>query len=300
MGELANDPHFLAALELHRLGLADDADNELLAVPREHLREEGDPLRLLVQVLSRNGGARAAQQIARTELAGDLSGPLTPSSLQTWLAAYPLAYRGLIQKGCANAKVEPDLFQALVREESSLDPHALSWAGAVGLSQLMPGTAKELARQLGVKTKIDIDSLQQPELNVTLGSTFVGQLLKRFNYNPALALAAYNAGPGAVNSWVKRSGADGDLDAFVEEIPIAETRGYVKRVLQSFNVYQLLYEKTALARLPQAVLPTVTVAPSEPGGKAKAKPVKDAKDKDAPAVKGRAAPQTARPRAETP
>jgi soluble lytic murein transglycosylase len=251
-GRLGEDAHFRAALELHRLGFFDDADDELLAIPRDSLRSDLDSLRLLVQLLSRSGATRAAQQIARTELTSDLTGPFTPVSVQTWLAAYPLAFRPQIQRTSGAAHVEPDLFQALVREESALDPRALSWAGAVGLSQLMIPTAREVARQMGIKTAIDAEALMQPDLNLALGSTYVGQLLRRFNGNPALALAAYNAGAGAVNKWLNQSDTQ-DLDAFVEEIPIAETRGYVKRVLQSYNVYQLLYARSVAARVPQTV-----------------------------------------------
>ena len=233
----------------------EEAADELVVVPREPLRhDEGDPLRLVVELLARSGNARAAQAIARTELQGELSGAPSAASLGLWMAAFPLAFRPEVQKSCGLVKVEPDLFQALIREESALDPHVISWAGAVGLSQLMPQTARGVARDLKLRERIDLDSLQNPELNLRLGSAYVGQLLKKFSGNPALALAAYNAGSGAVGAWLRDRGTE-DLDAFVEEIPIAETRGYVKRVLQTYNVYQLLYGRRAEARLPRATLP---------------------------------------------
>jgi len=254
-GALRDAPHFQAALQLYRMGLGDAAADELVAIPRAPLREtESDALELLVELLARSGDARAAQAIARTELHRDLSGPPSAASMNLWLAAYPLAFRPELQKSCTAAKVEPDLFQALIREESALDPNVVSWAGAVGLSQLMPATARSLARQMHVKGSMTVERLQQPELNLELGSHYVGQLLRRFSGNPALALAAYNAGASAVGRWLRDSGDD-ELDAFVEEIPIAETRGYVKRVLQSYNVYQLLYARRAQARLPRATLP---------------------------------------------
>lgn len=254
-GRLRDESHFQAAMELYRMGLNEEAGDELVAVPREKLRgDESDALRLIVELLARAGNPRSAQAIARTELSGSLSGPPTSSSLNLWQAAYPLAFRPELQKSCTAAQVEPDLFQALIREESALDPHIVSWAGAVGLSQLMPATAKSVARELRIKGKIDLERLQEPELNLRLGSAYVGSLLKRFSNNPALALAAYNAGAGAVGNWLKDRGSE-DLDAFVEEIPIAETRAYVKRVLQSYNVYQLLYARRAQARLPRHTLP---------------------------------------------
>jgi soluble lytic murein transglycosylase len=138
--------------------------------------------------------------------------------------------------------VEPDLLQALMREESALDPKALSWAGALGLTQLMPATAKAVAKSLGLK-RVTNQSLLEPELNIRLGSTYLGSLLKKFEGNKIYAVASYNAGSGAVARW--RTGREAvELDEWVEEIPIAETRGYVKRVLRSYNTYQLLYRRT--------------------------------------------------------
>ena len=265
-GLLARSDHFRAALALLRMGLGEEASDELMAVPRAPLRADAsDALPLLVELLARAGNARAAQAVARTELAHAFSGALTPWNLGLWQAAYPLAFRPDVERACRAAKVPPDLFQALIREESALDPHVVSWAGAVGLSQLMPSTARSVARQMHLRAPITVASLQSPALNLSLGAHYVGSLLERFHGNPALALASYNAGAGAVRRWLRAHGDD-DLDAFVEEIPIAETRGYVKRVLQTFNVYQLLYSHRAAARLPRQPLPalagkTVAAAP---------------------------------------
>ncbi|MFP2897653.1 lytic transglycosylase domain-containing protein [Corallococcus sp. 4LFB] len=152
---------------------------------------------------------------------------------------YPNAFRDLIEKHTATAGVEPDLLQALMREESALDPKALSWAGAMGLTQLMPSTAKGVARELKVK-KFTVDSLLQPELNIRFGAHYLGGLIKKFKGHTPYAVGSYNAGSGAVNRW-RAASPDLPLDAWVEEIPIAETRGYIKRVLRSYNTYQLLY-----------------------------------------------------------
>jgi soluble lytic murein transglycosylase len=158
--------------------------------------------------------------------------------------AYPNAFRELIEKHCATAQVEPDLLQALMREESALDPKALSWAGALGLTQLMPGTAKQVARKHKISARITPERLLEPDLNIRLGALNLGELLQQFKGVKQFAVAGYNAGPGAVNRW--RS--ERPLDEWVEEIPIAETRGYVKRVLRSYNTYQLLYAKPAPTR----------------------------------------------------
>jgi soluble lytic murein transglycosylase len=135
--------------------------------------------------------------------------------------------------------VDPDLLQALMREESALDPKVISWAGAIGLTQLMLPTARAVAHQLHLR-RPTMSALQDPALNLKLGAAYLGRLLARFDGNPFYALASYNAGPGAVNAW--REAHPGiEVDEWVEEIPIAETRGYVKRVLRSYNTYHLLY-----------------------------------------------------------
>ena len=135
--------------------------------------------------------------------------------------------------------VDPYLLQALIREESALDPKAFSWAGALGLSQLMLPTAQDIARTLKI-SRVTQDSLLDPDLNLRLGSWYLGMLLKRFEGNKAEALAAYNAGAAVVKQW-RALKSDLDLDAWIEEIPFAETRGYVKRVMRSYNTYKLLY-----------------------------------------------------------
>ncbi|MGZ3459229.1 MAG: lytic transglycosylase domain-containing protein, partial [Archangium sp.] len=179
-----------------------------------------------------------------------LSGRITPETRPVWEVAYPNAFRPLIEKHTAAAGVEPDLLQALMREESALDPKALSWAGALGLTQLMPSTAQAVARQLKLK-RVTTQSLLEPEVNIKLGAHYLGSLVKRFAGNTPFAVGSYNAGPLAIDKWrADRPGMP--LDAWVEEVPIAETRGYIKRVLRSYNTYQLLYGRPAKAPAAQA------------------------------------------------
>ncbi|QSQ26895.1 transglycosylase SLT domain-containing protein [Pyxidicoccus parkwayensis] len=236
-GPMGEDPHFKAGVELYRLGFNDSVATEMLAVNRTNLPAES--VRLLVLVLHEAGDERSAHAVARLALRKDLSGRITPQTRVVWEVAYPNAFRDLIEKHTADAGVEPDLLQALMREESALDPKALSWAGALGLTQLMPSTAKTVARELKLK-RFSIDALLQPDTNIRLGAHYLGGLLKKFNGHTPYAVGSYNAGPGAVNRW-RSEKPDLPLDAWVEEIPISETRGYIKRVLRSFNTYQLLY-----------------------------------------------------------
>jgi soluble lytic murein transglycosylase len=142
-----------------------------------------------------------------------------------------------------------------MREESALDPRALSWAGAVGLTQLMLPTAREVARALRIRAP-SAEQLQNPATNIQLGAAYLSRLLQRFDGNVALALASYNAGEGAVSRW-RSARPDSELDRWVEEIPLSETRGYVKRVLRSWNTYRLLGGRP----LPGVVKTTPPVAP---------------------------------------
>lgn len=239
-GALRDSPRLAAALELLRLGLPDLAQEELLAIDRAPLRKEPTPraLRLLVLLLARTGDARLAHSVARSELAADLASAQTPETATLVRVAYPLAFREAISKSSQEAGIDPDLLQALIREESALDPKIHSWAGAVGLCQLMPFTAREVAGWLKLP-HVTVDGLHQPELNIRLGATYLARLIRQFKNNVALSLAAYNAGGGAVNGWLRQTSAQ-DLDEFVEQIPVAETRNYVKKVLRSYAVYQSL------------------------------------------------------------
>ena len=117
---------------------------------------------------------------------------------------------------------------AVARRESAFNPQARSPVGAMGLMQLMPGTAKDMARQSGINIS-DTAEVFDPALNIDLGSGYLAGLLKRYNNNRVLALAAYNAGPHRVDGWLDDH--DTPFDVFIESIPFYETREYVQAVL---------------------------------------------------------------------
>jgi soluble lytic murein transglycosylase len=135
------------------------------------------------------------------------------------------------------------IIHAITRQESQFDRTAMSSAGARGLMQLMPGTAREQAGKIGV-TFTGLDSLTtDPNLSIMLGSSYFDRMYANYGSYP-LAIAAYNAGPGNVNKWLRlngdpRTGAVDTVD-WVEAIPFTETRGYVQRVLENAVVYDLL------------------------------------------------------------
>lgn len=133
---------------------------------------------------------------------------------------------------------------AIARQESQFDKQAISHAGARGLMQLMPGTAREVSAKLGLV--YDLPGLTaNTGYNMQLGSTYFQQMLNYYGGSYPLAVAAYNAGPGNVNKWLRANGdpRGGDLDIieWIEAIPIFETRNYVQRVLENAVVYDLLH-----------------------------------------------------------
>ena len=142
---------------------------------------------------------------------------------------------------------------AITRQESQFDRAAISHAGARGMMQLMPGTAREVAGKLGMS--YDAGSLTtDTNYNMMLGSTYFQQMLRYFGGSYPLAVAAYNAGPGNVNKWLRangdpRTGAIDILD-WIEAIPIFETKNYVQRVLENAVVYDTLRDGKTIPNAP--------------------------------------------------
>jgi len=136
---------------------------------------------------------------------------------------------------------------AITRQESSFDEFANSPVGARGYMQLMPKTAKETARKIGLKNYKKKAQLTQGDINIQLGSAYFNMLLKRYQGNRVLATAAYNAGPNRVDRWQgsKKGRAEEGLamDSWIETIPYKETRRYVKNVLAYNVIYQHILDQ---------------------------------------------------------
>jgi soluble lytic murein transglycosylase len=131
------------------------------------------------------------------------------------------------------------LANGITRQESSFDRNAISWAGARGMMQLMPGTAREQAKKLGIA--YDGSRLHDPDFNVMLGSAYFQRMLNTWDGSVPLAVASYNAGAGNVRKWINTNGdpRTGRVDwvGWIEAIPFAETKGYVQRVIENSVVY---------------------------------------------------------------
>lgn len=159
-----------------------------------------------------------------------------------WQESYPLEFGEFVSENAAQRSVDPLLVHALIREESRYNPKALSRSHALGLMQLLPGTAYGAAKNVGISLTGESD-VYRPEVNVKLGTFYLGYAIKRFNGNAMLGVASYNGGPGAVSGFMKRhvASGSGDFDQFVENIPYRETRDYVRKVFGSYWTYQAIY-----------------------------------------------------------
>ncbi len=147
---------------------------------------------------------------------------------------FPLGYRDLVRAQAATTGLPDTWIYAVLREESTFDPGAGSPAGAIGLMQLMPDTARGVAKTLGRRAPTRGDLLD-PGTNLALGSAYLASMGGRYGSHPALATAAYNAGPHRVDKWLPATPVPADL--WIATIPFRETRDYVRRVL----AYRVLY-----------------------------------------------------------
>lgn len=171
--------------------------------------------------------------------------------------SYPLLATENNAVRTAKQQREAPLVLALIRQESAFYPQAVSRAGARGMMQLMPATAKRVARAVG-EPYSRARLLDDPKYNIQLGTAYLDSMMARFGNTPALALAAYNAGPSRVDRWIRQMGdprtGEIALIDWIESIPFGETRNYVQRVLESQTVYRelLLNEQVAANPSPSA------------------------------------------------
>jgi soluble lytic murein transglycosylase len=140
----------------------------------------------------------------------------------------------------ADLPAPPAFTLAIARRESEFDPGVVSPAGALGLMQVMPGTGRDTARALGLDYS-QTRMLDDAAYNARLGASFLAELIARYDGNPVLVSAAYNAGPGRANEWIERFGDPRraeDIVDWIEAIPFSETRNYIMRVTESLAIYE--------------------------------------------------------------
>jgi soluble lytic murein transglycosylase len=158
-----------------------------------------------------------------------------------WQMRYPEGYKKEVERFAKEYAIEPSFVYAVIREESLFQPRVASWAGAIGLMQIMPTTGKSIATQLGV-TDFTTDDLKDYRTNVKFGIYYLSGLMTEFGGEKVYALCGYNAGPGNAHAWIKKRDPEMEMDEFIEAIPFSETRAYVKRILNTESIYRAVYE----------------------------------------------------------
>lgn len=152
---------------------------------------------------------------------------------------YKLEYSEYVYQYAEENNIDPLLVFAIIKAESNFNHSIQSSSGAIGLMQLMESTAIEMAKE--VKQEIVVkEALYNPEINIKIGTFYYAYLIQHYEGNEHLALAAYNAGMGNVDKWIKEGiiKADG---SDLENIPYKETNHYVRKIIRDYKIYQRLY-----------------------------------------------------------
>ena len=189
------------------------------------------------------GGYPYLTYVAGATLLAAGPSPDAPQAAAIARLAYPAPWQQEVQQFADQHGVDPLLLYALIRQESTFNPTAGSSAGAYGLTQVIPGTAQEIARGLG-RTPFRFDDLTRPAVAIEFGAYYLGAQTRHFGGNVYQALAAYNGGAGNASRWA-RSGGAADVDRFYEEVDYPETKTYLRLVLQYYAWYRYLNGVTA-------------------------------------------------------
>lgn len=153
---------------------------------------------------------------------------------------YPQEYQQQVTRSATEFGVEEPLIYAVIRTESGFRPEVESSAGALGLMQLMPATFDDLQQKLDGEVVYSADSLSDPTINIRYGTYLLSILLEKYDNNRNTAVAAYNAGPANVDSWLEDNSCSPD-GKNLSSIPFEETQNYVKRVTDAYDMYKKLY-----------------------------------------------------------
>jgi len=207
---------------LAEIGLKNEAAAELLLLARKN--PAPDDLISISSYLEKMGHYKTAEMLISK----------MPYNEELHALYYPLAFWPEVKEASETTSLDPYLILSVIREESRYEPEARSIAGAIGLMQLMPQTARRYNKNVKVHLK-DSPELYEARTNILVGSSYLKQLLNKLGSVP-LALASYNGGEDAVRDWLK-NGKYRTVDEFIEDIPYQETRNYVKKVLTTYFEY---------------------------------------------------------------
>lgn len=241
LGELSDDPLLIKAQELWKLDLFDQAVRLFEIIQENHKDNPLDSYRLLnhfhslgLYRLSINA-ARNILNLAGMDDLSSLSAPIFFTHIR--FGAY---FRQQMMEGIQGRNINPLVLYSLLRQESLFDTTIVSSAGARGMAQFMPATAKETSDLLGWPPAYSVEDLNRPVVAIRFAAHYLERITTRFvNGDLFAGLAAYNAGP--INAQIWQGLSRNDPDLFLEIIRIPETRTYLKHIIEFLNIYQLVY-----------------------------------------------------------
>lgn len=219
--------------------------------PVEPVASDVREARLDLSVQERETLSTVAASLGDVGTAGGFAGP-------DFLDTLPRAYEWLVTPAAQRYGIDPNLLLAVMRVESAYQKHIVSYAGAVGLMQIMPRTGQLIAHALD-RNGFSPADLLDPRVNVEFAAWYLSSLLNRFDGRLPLAIAAYNGGPHNVRRWIQESAEQTPLDVLLERIPFTQTHRYVRKVLVHYEAYR---RQRALSMPPlSVVLPEPRVDP---------------------------------------
>ncbi len=237
----AGDPRLDAVRELAAVGLYPEATAEMKRVAAAYPTNAGLAY-MLADLYVQAGQPFAANNVLQRRFRDFIRHGGSGIPHRFWEILYPLAYWDTIKSEAAKRQLDPYLIASIIRQESGFEPSTVSNAGAVGVMQIMPAEAARIATDAGMASATR-EQLFDPATNIAVGAAEFSQKLARVGGNTTLAIAAYNAGEDAVGKWRAQVPVD-DVDLFVESIPYAETRLYVKTVTRNRFEYRRIYENS--------------------------------------------------------
>ena len=222
LAAVASNPGIVRARELFLVGLDGRGRSEWDAAVRS--LNEAEKLQAAILADRLGWHSRAISTAASLGQYNDLA------------IRYPLPWKQEFESFASAANISPTWAYGIARSESLFMRDVRSSAGAVGLMQLMPATGRQVAREIRLPYS-GLATLTDPESNIRLGTSYLGQMAARYSGNQVLATAAYNAGPHRVDRWLPQRGSE-DARVWIENIPFNETRKYVKRVMSAQAIFQ--------------------------------------------------------------
>jgi len=215
------------------------ADREIEAASKEFEEDNMGILQISTLYLKAKDYVNSQKIIAKyySKLNSSLNSPYRD---YFFYLLYPYGYKEYVDRHSSEFGIDPLFVLAVIREESRFNPKAGSYAGALGLMQIIPGTGKSIANELAIKNYTN-DILYDPETSIKMGTYYLKKQMDNFSQNYYFACGAYNGGPGAMKKWISKWG-DMEIDEFIEYVPYDETRNYIKKVMASYFFYKTLFE----------------------------------------------------------